>query len=132
MHHPEVLYHNPGDGIQQVVTGASHIAMLSESGQLFTVGRANEGQLGRARHRHLNPTPDNMRRRVRSQDDEGQVILGTPEVRFERIAASGNVTVAWTRQGEAYACGTTQDEEWSSEFFKRFPEHDNEDDIDWA
>uniref|UniRef100_A0A7E4V6L4 RING-type domain-containing protein n=1 Tax=Panagrellus redivivus TaxID=6233 RepID=A0A7E4V6L4_PANRE len=132
LHHPEVLYHNPGDGIQQVVIGRNHIAMLSESGQLFTVGRANEGQLGRPRHRHLNPTPDNMRRRVRAQDDDGQVIVGAPEVRFEHIAASGNITVAWTRDGEAYAAGTTHDEEWTSEFFTRFPDHDNEDDIDWA
>uniref|UniRef100_A0A7E4VTL2 DNA mismatch repair protein n=1 Tax=Panagrellus redivivus TaxID=6233 RepID=A0A7E4VTL2_PANRE len=97
---PQVLFNDPEDRIVQIALGNEHLIMRSISGDIYTVGRATEGQLGVARHRFYRQssvTPQAMRRIV--VDDEGH------DVFFTDIRADGNVTIAIASDGSEYRCG---------------------------
>uniref|UniRef100_A0A7E4VKH4 Doublecortin domain-containing protein n=1 Tax=Panagrellus redivivus TaxID=6233 RepID=A0A7E4VKH4_PANRE len=124
---PQMVYNDPTDRLKDVVTGDDHTVMLGESGRLYMLGRANEGQLGRdpSRHRYMTPSPLNMRVRKFIHDENGKPQM-TPEVFFDRIKADGNLTVAWTKAGEAYQCGTSRDGRFCSSVLRRWSTKDGQ------
>uniref|UniRef100_A0A7E4W9L2 MMS1_N domain-containing protein n=1 Tax=Panagrellus redivivus TaxID=6233 RepID=A0A7E4W9L2_PANRE len=120
---PQVIFNDPTDPIIKLAGGRDHLVMLGLSGRLYTIGRANEGQLGQdpSRHRYRTPTPLNMRRRVLEElvyTDSGRVKSHTPEVFFDHIEAHGNVTFAWCKN-RAFRCGTLDNGVVCSSTFKR-------------
>uniref|UniRef100_A0A7E4VCI5 MMS1_N domain-containing protein n=1 Tax=Panagrellus redivivus TaxID=6233 RepID=A0A7E4VCI5_PANRE len=130
---PQVLYNDPTDPIKWMGGGRDHLVLLGDSGRLYLIGRAAEGQLGQdpSRHRYRTPTPINMRRRVLEEMEIGRngkpKVRSTPEIQFDDVEAYGNVTIAWSKN-LAFRCGTSDDGECSSTF-KRYPQrdHDNSD-----
>uniref|UniRef100_A0A7E4UQ52 Protein transport protein sec16 n=1 Tax=Panagrellus redivivus TaxID=6233 RepID=A0A7E4UQ52_PANRE len=123
---PQVLYNDPTDPIKCMGGGRNHLVLLGESGRLYLIGRATEGQLGQdpSRHRYRAPTPINMRRRVLEEMALGPNgkprVRSTPEIEFDDVEARGNATIAWSKN-LAFKCGTSDDDAecWST--FKRYP-----------
>ena len=81
--------------------GVDHIALLTESGQLHTLGNAEQGQLGRVGARYASRGGQNRR---------GLEILLKPEKvhsfkTFTDVWAGSYDTIALTTENEILACG---------------------------
>jgi len=90
--------------VKKIASGVDHIALLTESGELHTLGNAEQGQLGRVGARYASRGGQNRKGLDMLLKPE-KVVPKNQRTVFTNVWAGSYDTIALTTENEILACG---------------------------
>jgi len=90
--------------VKKIASGVDHVALLTESGELYTLGNAEQGQLGRVGERYTSRGGHN-RRGLAMLLKPGRVVPKNQKTVFTNVWAGSYDTIALTTENEILVCG---------------------------